>query len=65
MNVLEEEVEKIRQVRQRIAQEYLGEVRLHGDYLRRQEKSAPARPADSGSMESVSRVREEPGSKPG
>jgi hypothetical protein len=57
-------VEKIRQVRQRIAQEYLGKAKLQGDYLRRQEKHAPGRPADAESAKSVSRVREEPGSKP-
>ena len=60
MSILDEEVEKIRQVRQKIAQKYLGKVKLQGDYLRHQEKNAPAQSGDSGAAKSASCVREEP-----
>ena len=60
MSILDEEVEKIRRVRHKIAQKYLGKVKLQGDYLRHQEKNAPARSGDSGAVQSASCVRKEP-----
>jgi len=62
-NILEQEVEKIRQVRQKIYEQ------CHQDpdllikfYLQKQEDGATKQ---SRSTQSVSGVREEPGSKPG
>ena len=60
MNIIEEEVEKLRAVRRRLQQRFHGDTVREGDYLRQQALAEKSGQNPLSSQIPVARLREEP-----